>query len=323
MRKNSPITVLLCSYNGSRYIQEQIDSILNQTYWNDFCRLLICDDNSTDNTVSLVNSVAEGKKNIQLIHNTSDFSGAAANFSHALNFITDSYVLFCDQDDYWYPNKIEILMNKILTMEAKFGQVPLLVFSDLEVVDENLYQISKSFLDYQHISEKWRKSFKNLLMQNLAPGCSMLLNPILCNKVTPIPMGVAMHDWWVILIARAFGNVGFVSKSLVKYRQHSNNEVGAKNIRLFSVLKNIGPFLENSKANLQKQSTQAKLLISHYEVELKERLSSDDFQSLQILSNWGGLSRYERLRALFSGKLNKNTRLRNLGLFFLCLKGYK
>lgn len=323
MPNTRSVTVLLCSYNGSRYILEQINSILNQTYWSDSCKLLICDDKSTDNTVEIIKHISEVRNDVQLIYNTSGFSGPAANFSHGLNFINDSYVLFCDQDDYWLPNKIEILINKILTMEAQFGEVPLLVFSDLEVVDVNLNQISESFLGYQQINKKWRKSFKNLLMQNMAPGCSMLFNPILCDKVKPIPVTVAMHDWWVILIASAFGNLDFVDLPLVKYRQHSNNEVGAKNTRLFSVLKNIAPFLEKSNSNLLKQSIQAKALITHFNSDIKRNLCSDDYLSLEILSNWENISRYERIKALFSGKLVKNTVLRNLGLFLLCLKGYK
>jgi glycosyltransferase involved in cell wall biosynthesis len=217
------ICVLLSTYNGEKYIKQQIESLLDQSHKN-IC-ILVRDDGSSDETISLLSAYP-----VEIIPGNANI-GPAKSFELLLEYAlknTDcTYFMFCDQDDYWERDKISLSLMAIKELEKNNDHRPLLVHSDLAVVGENLELISESFWEYQSINPA-KNGFNQLLMQNTATGCTMIFNRCLAETVLPVPNGAIMHDWWIALVASYFGEIRYISKPLVKYRQHTSNAVGAK-----------------------------------------------------------------------------------------------
>jgi len=141
------------------------------------------------------------------------------------------YIMLTDQDDVWLPNKIHDQMALMEKMEKSNPETPILVHSDLEVVDESLKQIHPSLMRYQGIHHTDHHSLKTLLVQNFVTGCTCLANRALIELALPVPEGVMVHDWWLALCAAAAGQIGFLPEVTVQYRQHSDNVIAAKSFR--------------------------------------------------------------------------------------------
>ncbi len=229
MHLNPPlIEILLSTYNGEQYLPQLFDSILSQTY--DNWRLLIRDDSSQDSTIEIINAYRRKypdkfvmleflKKNVG--HNRS--------FAVLLEAAGEEYTAFCDQDDVWLPQKLEIQMNQLLKQQNLVGkQTPVLVHSDLKVCDHKMNFISDSMWRYQKILPKKMKNIKCMLVQNCVTGCTILMNRALINITIPIPEQAIMYDWWTALLALEHGKIISIKEPLVMYRQHEKNAIGAK-----------------------------------------------------------------------------------------------
>ena len=253
------VSILLSAYNGSKYIKEQLDSIFNQTYKN--IEIIVRDDGSSDNTIEILKSY-----NIKPI-DTKINLGAMGSFEdllkYALQNSNSDYFMFCDQDDVWDTKKVEKTLAKMEEMEKEFGNIPLLVHTDLEVVDEKLNTINSSFMNFQKINPGINK-FHNLLIQNTITGCTVMINRKLAQKSLPIPNGVIMHDWWIGLVASQFGKIGYVDESTIKYRQHTSNTIGAKGFDTTFVLKSI-----SKKVSLGGNISQANAFLKKFRNEKK------------------------------------------------------
>lgn len=220
----------MAAYNGEKYIAQQIESILKQTTsaW----KLVIQDDCSSDATYDIAKDYARkyGEK-VQAVKREFPSGSAKNNFFSMMRFASDDYIMFCDDDDIWLPEKIETTMRQMKQLEDKFGKkTPLLVHTDLKVVDANLREISPSFFQMQKL-DRTRVSFANLLSQNIVTGCTTMANRPLMELAqnTPAPESAVMHDWWLALVASGFGKIDVVNKPTILYRQHGSNEIGAKN----------------------------------------------------------------------------------------------
>ena len=221
------IDILLATYNGAPFLSEQIESILNQTYQN--WTLIIHDDNSTDNTVSVINHfVRQCPEKLRFIDDSIRLGSPTKNFDYLLRHVSADYMMFCDQDDVWKKDKIEKTMNIMQQAESSHGKsTPLLVHSDLEIVDEQLNVISPSMWTYQKLNQELTNDLSALAVQNTVTGCTMMFNKSLYIKSVPIPEQAFMHDWWMALIACKHGQIVPIKESLIKYRQHEDNQVGA------------------------------------------------------------------------------------------------
>jgi hypothetical protein len=133
---------------------------------------------------------------------------------------------FCDQDDVWVKEKLELQLERYLQIEGCDSK-PVLVHSDLEVVDQNLDNVADSFIAYQGL-EIERNRFPHLVVSNLVTGCTALFNEALLDAALPVPKNAVMHDWWFAMTATAFGELVFIPSPLVRYRQHGRNTIGAK-----------------------------------------------------------------------------------------------
>jgi len=230
------IDILLATYNGEKFISEQIKSIINQTYidW----KLIIHDDGSTDDTVKIIKRIqAKYPNKIKLINDQLCFGRAKSNFEHLLKLSSSKYIMFCDQDDVWKKNKIQLTLNKLLDLEKLNKNQPILVHTDLSVVDSKLNLINQSMWSLQKTNPKWSKQLNISLVQNSVTGCTIIMNQYAKEISLPIPKNAIMHDWWILLsVLKHNGTVDFLNISTIKYRQHNFNEVGAES---FSLLKTI------------------------------------------------------------------------------------
>ena len=221
-----PIDILLATYNGEKYIKEQIDSILNQTYKN--IKLIISDDFSKDRTPEILREYAEKDKRIILYIQEKNL-GVVKNIEFLLRKVESPYYMLADQDDYWMPQKAEKTLEKLKKENAD------LAFGDLEVVDEKLNTMYSSFNDYMLLTRKINKyidSYKLNYLYNCVTGCTILAKKETVEKILPLPTTSkrVLHDHWAGLIASLDGKLTYVPEKYIKYRQHGNNEVGTEKI---------------------------------------------------------------------------------------------
>lgn len=216
---NNSVCVLLASYNGEKYIQDQVQSILAQDYGE--IDIFIVDDFSTDNTAVLVQRFQELHPNIRVKINKNNL-GPTANFLSMLSLHGHNYdyVFFCDQDDFWLPNKITRAVEQISSLTS-----PALYCSNCCLVDENLNLISEQ--RWEFVPEF---TFGNALIENFAQGCTIALNRKAVKLLNSCEyrniQGIILHDWWCYLIVSAFGEVIYDPKPTMLYRLHANNVAG-------------------------------------------------------------------------------------------------
>ena len=235
LKFNNKIAVLLSTYNGETYIQDQIKSVLRQTQ--DNWILYIRDDGSTDNTISYINSFQKKYPNkIKILEDDLGNLKSARSFMHLLSKVQADYYMFCDQDDIWFPSKIEQTFKKMLEIERiNFGK-SILVFTDLTVVDSNLDVIDVSMWHFSKINPENSKAFYKCICNSTVTGCTMLFNNNLKNRVLPYPSEALMHDWWISIIASKIGIVEYLSYPTISYRQHEFNVLGAEKANNESIL---------------------------------------------------------------------------------------
>lgn len=224
------VDVLLATYNGARYLEAQIDSILAQTY-QEF-RILVSDDGSSDATPEILRAYqARLGERLVIVSNPLPGGGVVRNFEHlmlaSLNDGVARWVAFSDQDDVWLPEKIASTLQEMIRVEASDGaHVPCLVHSDLMVVDEKLSVLSPSFARYQKMDPALCSPL-SLLSINQVTGCTMMANRALLTLALPLPSEAIMHDWWCA-VASGSGRRVFVEAPLMLYRQHGANQIGAR-----------------------------------------------------------------------------------------------
>ena len=203
------VDILLATYNGERFLKEQIESILTQTYRN--FRLLISDDCSTDRTWNILNYYA-GLDNRILIHRNERNVGIVNNFEFLLKQVQSEFFMFSDQDDIWTSDKVAVSLEYLKTYAC--------IVSDAYVVDAESNKVLDSFFEYNGT----RKGFlKNLLLKNGYTGCCMAFRRELLDKALPFPEDIPMHDIWIGNIAEIFYSFSFVPEKLIRYRRHGSN----------------------------------------------------------------------------------------------------
>ena len=233
------IQIILPTYNGSKFLEAQLESILNQT--NQDWKLLIRDDGSSDSTKSILQKWASTyPEKIELLADDKDRLGATGSFSKLLESATAPYVMLCDQDDFWLPHKIEVSLNCIKAAEEKFGSdMPLLSCSDLEVVDEELNQISPSFWKDRKDNPAILEDFEKLIAHSVVTGSTIMLNRAAVKISAPIKTRFFLHDQWISIKVARYGKILFIDEPLLKYRQHSSNVLGSFKINKRYLIKKI------------------------------------------------------------------------------------
>ena len=217
------IDILMATYNGEKYLKEQIDSILNQTH-KDF-RLLISDDCSQDATRQILQEYVEKDNRVVVFLQTKNL-GVVLNFEYLMKKVENEYFMFSDQDDIWQKDKIEKSLDQMLKTNSD------LVYSDLKVVNQELDVLHKSYWKLKGFEKKVKKynDFKSLYLNNFVTGCTMLVKSKWMEKILPLPhkSNYILHDYWTALVVSKFGKMTYLAQPLVKYRQHFDNNIGSK-----------------------------------------------------------------------------------------------
>ncbi|WP_460968370.1 glycosyltransferase family 2 protein [Spirosoma migulaei] len=212
----------MATYNGSKYIIRQINSIIPQLGNDD--EIIISDDNSTDSTLDLLYAIND--KRIKIIINKLK-SGPVGNFQNALNNAKGDIIFLADQDDIWSQDKISTICKLLIDHD--------LVLSNCEVVDQDLKILIPSFFNFRGS----RPGFWFNLYKNSYIGCCMGFRREVLNYVLPIPENIHMHDWWIGLLVETRGRIKFVEKPLMSYVRHGHNTSPTGEKTTYSTLKQL------------------------------------------------------------------------------------
>lgn len=260
------VAICMATYNGEHYLKQQIDSILKQTCKN--WVLFIRDDGSADKTTDILQQYAAAEKRITLISEPRLTGGSAQqNFAVILKWVSQRYsfryFMFADQDDVWLDTKIEKSL-RLMKEQETVSSMPILVHTDLSVVDQNLSVLGESFFTYRSLDPQV-KDLPHLLVQNNVTGCTMLWNRALNDLLDLSDPGIAMHDWWIALTACSFGKILCLEEPTLLYRQHGNNVVGATRVNSVGfVLKRLRGYRQ-VQAKLKMSVAQAHAFLMYYE----------------------------------------------------------
>lgn len=243
------IAILLATYNSERFLAEQIDSIFHQTYtdW----KLFVRDDGSKDGTIELIRKyMTSAPDKIELIEDKNVGKGAYGNFVTLMGAVDADYYMFCDHDDVWLPTKIEISFDRMKELESARPGVPIVVHTDMKVVDQNLGVLSESFWKYSRLLPD-HASFWELVCCNTVNGCTMLFNkPAKLVSAGHEPYCL-MHDTLVSQsVAAAGGVISAIQEPTVLYRQHIDNVIGAANAKRSYFLGRIGRLFSTLRDNV-------------------------------------------------------------------------
>ncbi|MCK8490553.1 glycosyltransferase family 2 protein [Spirosoma sp. RP8] len=221
------ISVALCTYNGALYLAEQLQSIADQTQLPD--ELVICDDGSVDQTLTIARSFAINAPFAVHIHQNAATLGVTRNFEQALTRCTGDIIFLCDQDDVWMTGKIKQTCDFL-----RFHPQAKAVFSNAILLNETGLSLDNTIWDVNSFNLSTRTAWQNgfafdiNLLSNRIPGCTLALQRKLLATALPFPRSVSkgMHDWWLVLAASASNSLFFIEESLIGYRQHANQVVG-------------------------------------------------------------------------------------------------
>jgi glycosyltransferase involved in cell wall biosynthesis len=208
------VSIAMCTYNGERFLLEQLESILNQDYKN-ITEIVCVDDNSTDGTWRILNEYANKYKIFKIIQNKSNL-GLIKNFEKALTLTTKPLIAIADQDDIWYSSKITKLVKSLGNN--------LMIYSDNEYIDLNGESLGKKFSDFRNLTTC--TSCLNFALLNVISGHTILINRDLLKYTLPFNYEIP-HDHWLAFHASQYGEIPVVKEALVGYRQHENNIFGA------------------------------------------------------------------------------------------------
>lgn len=220
------VAILLCTFNGERYIDYLIDSIREQSF-TDWI-LYIHDDGSTDKTIQICSHYNEVDKRVIIVNDANKHRGAKDSFLWLLEQVEADYYLFCDQDDIWLPFKIEQSLEYIRQIENHNPNKPICIHTDLTIVDKHHNMISTSLWKSSKIKPKFLENKNYIQVFNCVTGCTMIFNSIAKRCAFPVNGKAPMHDFWVAYSCLANGGVvSHINKPTVLYCQHEDNKIGA------------------------------------------------------------------------------------------------
>jgi glycosyltransferase involved in cell wall biosynthesis len=270
------IEILLATYNGARWLAEQLESIAGQTRtdWMVTAR----DDGSTDATREMLQAWSERHPGrLRILEDGRGRLGAAQSFSALLQDSSGSRIAFCDQDDVWAADRLEATARALEALETAHGAgTPLLAHSDLAVVGERLELRAASFWSHHVLDPGDDAVLRRLLVRNVVTGSTALLNRPLADLCAPVPGDAVMHDWWVALVAAALGKVAHVPARTVLYRQHGANRIGVAGVGARSAVRLLAK-RERVASYYRRTRVQARAFLARY----AERLSAADRATLE------------------------------------------
>ncbi|MDQ7016508.1 MAG: glycosyltransferase family 2 protein [Gammaproteobacteria bacterium] len=310
------VDILLPMFNGAKYLLELLDSLYQQSYEN--FQLLIRDDASLDNSCEILKKHnLLSKVGVRIFYNDENI-GVVSNVNYLLSDSHAPYIMFADQDDVWFPNKVSKSLFEIKKAEKKYGSdMPIVVFSDAYVGDEDLVKQSGSLLDrngyFGYGSSSVGVLFKHLMVQNVVSGCTMMMNASMKKCLMPIPREAIMHDWWMMLVASSMGRVIFIPERTMIYRLHQNNTVGLRQSSFFIGLLHVIKKPLQARQRVRKTYGQAEIFKNRYAKILENNFG----ESLDAYISLSGLGFFQRCWVLWRNKFKKSALSKTIGLYFL------
>ncbi|MGX6979955.1 glycosyltransferase [Vagococcus elongatus] len=211
------VEILMATYNGEKYLSAQIESILKQTHTN--WTLIVRDDGSNDNSINLLRQFSEKDNRIRIVNDKKGNMGQCLNFRELISYVSaDSYVMFADQDDVWFEDKIEVSLDYLMTFENKQNEKILLYTNYFNYQDST----GQKSIAYENTME-FRNVPENIIVQNWLMGCTMLLTPAMVSIGKDIPIEADNHDNWYAIIASLCGHIVYYHTPTMLHRVHSNN----------------------------------------------------------------------------------------------------
>ncbi|MBR4017306.1 MAG: glycosyltransferase family 2 protein [Oscillospiraceae bacterium] len=307
--------IVMSTYNGGQYLRDQLDSVLRQTVA-DFT-LLIRDDGSSDNTVQIIQSYTDPR--IRLI--AGENLGPSGSFFALLDearHLGATYVFFCDQDDIWLENKLELLLAEIRDISG-----PALVFSDFSMIDGQGELTGDSYAAMAGLRIPADGNFfPKLLAQPYIFGCASVLNGELLELIKSPPAGIEMYDCWIGLVASLFGTVQYLPVSTIQHRFHSSNATGQAGMNALSTrLRRITKEFRKQRDNTRLRLQQADLLLDRYGMDIPAAYR----RQLSDIATAGRKGGFRAVRTLKKYTVARGGRLQNLFFYataFMC-KGDK
>lgn len=305
------VEVLLATYNSEKFLREQLNSLLAQTY-QDFV-ILVRDGGSTDATLTILEEFRSAHPDKFRLIPSNGRSGFLENFSHLLDAGSAEYSFFCDHDDIWMPDKIEKTLKKLWDLEKQYGVTsPCCVHCDLAVIDETGKIKNNSLHKAWHMGTTPEESGYPVDMPLF--GCTLAFNKCLKEKALPIAENCVYHDAWFARIAWHFGHIGFVSAPLIQYRIHRTNVSCGTSSGYPAVLFRYVKNLQMSRKILRRN------LLDPLEVFLErysDELSGYHRKRLQAFAKWRQYGVVRRLYYMLKYKIYANGLIRTVGLLFL------
>jgi glycosyltransferase involved in cell wall biosynthesis len=231
------VEVLLATYNGARFLREQLDSIFAQNYEN--IRVLARDDGSSDGTVAILGEYAERfPERFRVMPESVATGSPKNNFLLLMKASTADYICFSDQDDLWLPDKVSRTKQAMDQLRSRWGtKVPLLVFTDLHLADDKLKILHKSLWGCMNIHPGDIARPARLMLRSVVTGCTVMLNRQLLELSLRMPEEAYMHDRWISWLGSFMGKASIVNAQTVLYRQHDRNVVGVDSLFLGTAVK--------------------------------------------------------------------------------------
>jgi len=305
------VDILLATFNSGKYLAENIESIINQDFvqW----RLLIRDDLSQDNTLDIIKHYTRRYPD-KIVHILSQtHCNACKSYSELMLQSSAPYVMFCDHDDIWLPEKISKSLVRMKQAESEYGMSrPLLIFTDKRVVDQNLNIIGNSYFKHQNLNPA-NTTLHRLLVQNIPSGCTGLMNRTLVKMCTTIPPAAVMHDHWISLVAAAFGYICYLNEPTILYRQHDQNIFGSSKYGWEYIFQCCKKGIDLAKERFYQNVIQASAFYEYY----KKDLNPEQNKVLQEFSNLKNISWINRREVLLRNRILKTGLRRNLGMLLI------
>nr|WP_308742569.1 glycosyltransferase family 2 protein [uncultured Anaerocolumna sp.] len=315
------VNIIMAAYNGEKYIKDQIESILHNSFEN--WVLWIFDDGSKDQTESIIKKyIQQYPQKIRYYRNNTN-KGVTRNFLEGVKLVTqlnnqeenekthNHYYMFCDQDDVWMGEKIFKTLKQMKKAEKRYGsEKPVAVFTDAIVVDEKLNIQQSSFYKTSNLNTN-RRDLAHMLMENKLIGCTIMFNGALADRLDVIPKNARYHDWWIALIASAIGHITYLKEGTLLYRQHENNVVG--NQSFLTYVKNRISNLHKQKEILDITIKQAREFYNIFEKDLTGNKKALVYDFVHIKEN----SWFMRRKLILSKGYLKTGLIRNIGLLLL------
>ena len=295
------IDILLATYNGSQYLPEQLDSILNQSYGN--INVIIRDDGSSDNTVMIIKEYEQKDNRVKLLNDNLGNLGFVRNFEELMKNSTSDYIMFSDQDDIWYNDKVEISYTRMKAIEESNGKsCPILVHTNSRIMN---YETRTKSLFISNCAKN--SSFENSFFNFFVQGSTVLINESLKREALPFSKEVYLHDRYLHLIAEFIGIRSYIDVPTMDYRQHSNNEIGSS-VNVIDKIKNKRYF------NLKDRELLI-FLDNTYSAKLDE-IKKEKMDAYKLIVN-NNISRFKRLKICNKKKIPMNIKKK----IFLIIKG--